>query len=308
MPLLSSTTALAVYTVAGASDVTSGKLAQFAFRSIDDLPEERGWGWVCIEDMFDTEWRTAPPEKGEFMCFSLRVDTRKVASGVLRKHLAEAMATEEAKVQTEGRKVSSSRKKELKEVFMSKLLRQAEPVPAAFDVAVNMSTGLILVSSVSTAQLELFEQHFATSFGVKPERWLLDSAEGQKLLATVYEHGLSPTVDGHTFDLSQAGQATLIQLESGASVTAKDEPETISKALQTGLVFSRLKLHLARQDDESLEWTLILGSDGAITGLKTPKVEKPDGDDGGNASDAVLLEKLYLLGLAVDVIREIAKG
>lgn len=44
------------------------------------------------------------------------------------------------------------------------------------------------------------------------------------------------------------------------------------------------------------------GADGSITGLKTPKVEKPD--DG----DAVLLEKLYLLGQLMGVIREVAKG
>lgn len=303
MPILSTSTALAVYTIDNPAAVTSGKLSQFAFRSIDDLPEDRGWGWVCIEDMFDTEWRTAPPEKGEFICFSLRIDTRKVPSGVLRKHLAEAMQEEEAKAQAEGRKVARSRKKELKEAFMAKLQRQAEPVPAAFDVAVDMTTGLVLVSSVSAAQLELFEQHVATSFGLKPERWLLDPAEGQKLLATIYEHGLSPTVDGHAFALTQADQATLIQPESGASVTAKDEPETISKALQNGLVFSKLKLRLTRQDDESLEWTLTLSSDGSISGLKTPKVEKQDNDD----IDAVLLEKLYLLEQAVGVIRDVVR-
>lgn len=307
MPFLSSTTALAIYTLKDTKPVTAERLKQFAFRSIDDLPEERGWGWASIENMFDTDWQQSVPEKGEFMCFSLRIDTRKVPSGVLRKHLAEALHGEEAKAQAEGRKVPRSRKKELKEAFMAKLLRQAEPVPSSFDVAVDMTSGLVLVSSVSSSQLELFEQHFATSFGQKPERWMLDPAEGQKLLATIYEHELMPTVDGHRFSLEQAGQAALAHPESGATVAAKDEPDTIQKALQAGLVFSRLKLRMVRQDDESLEWALSLSAEGSITGLKTPKVEKPDSDD-DDASDALLLEKLYLLGQAVGVLREVAKG
>ena len=51
------------------------KLRQFAFRDIDDLPEMQAYGWVCFEDMLDSEWRTAPPHKGAYLLFSLRLDT-----------------------------------------------------------------------------------------------------------------------------------------------------------------------------------------------------------------------------------------
>ena len=33
------------------------RLKQFAFLPIDDIAEERGWGWANIDDMLDTEWR-----------------------------------------------------------------------------------------------------------------------------------------------------------------------------------------------------------------------------------------------------------
>ena len=36
------------------------KLRQFAFRDIDDLPEMQAYGWVCFEDMLDSEWRDRP--------------------------------------------------------------------------------------------------------------------------------------------------------------------------------------------------------------------------------------------------------
>ena len=39
------------------------KLRQFAFQDIDDIAEERGWGWTSFEDMLDMQWRSAPPER-----------------------------------------------------------------------------------------------------------------------------------------------------------------------------------------------------------------------------------------------------
>ena len=60
------------------------KLRQFAFRDIDDLPEMQAYGWVCFEDMLDSEWRTAPPHKGAYLLFSLRLDTRRIPAAVIK--------------------------------------------------------------------------------------------------------------------------------------------------------------------------------------------------------------------------------
>ena len=54
------------------------KLRQYAFIDIDDIAEERAFGWTSFDDMLDTEWRQAPPEKGDFLTFSLRLDTRRI--------------------------------------------------------------------------------------------------------------------------------------------------------------------------------------------------------------------------------------
>lgn len=303
MPFLSSTTALTVYTLESPSAVTFEKLKQYAFCSIDELPEERGIGWTNIEDMFDTEWRLSPPELGSFMCFSMRIDTRKVPAAVLKKHLSEGLREEEAKAQAEGRNVSRSRKKELKERLLFKLRSKAEPVPTAVDVAVDMSNGLVLVSTISGGQLELIEAYFETTFDAKLNRWELDTSQGQQALSAIYANRLEPSIDGFTWSLEEAGQAALIHPESGAKVNVKEEPEAVSKALDSGLELVCLKCRLVRQDDESLEWTFSLSASGAITGLKTPKVEKQGGD-----LEAALLEKLHLITQAVSVIREVMKG
>lgn len=60
------------------------KLKQFAFRDIDEIPEERAWGWVAFEDMLDVEWRSAPPDKGAYLAFAFRLDTRRIPPAVLK--------------------------------------------------------------------------------------------------------------------------------------------------------------------------------------------------------------------------------
>lgn len=107
-------TALTVFAVDAPEKITVDKLKQYAFTPIDQLPEARGSGGTSFDDMFDTRWERSVPEKGGYLAFALRVDTRKVPAAVLKKHLAEALWDEEDKARSEGRKVSRGRKKELK--------------------------------------------------------------------------------------------------------------------------------------------------------------------------------------------------
>lgn len=293
---MSSSIALTVYNVADAKAVTTEKLRQFHFQPIDNLPEPRGWGWTNIDDMFDAEWNMSVPEKGHFLCFGLRVDTRRVSGGVIKKHLAEALREEEAKI--DGGKVSRARKKELKELLAAKLLSQAEPVPSSTDVVLDTSSGLLYVASGTASALELLEEFFESSFGVRPERRDVDPAEGHKLLRAIYEHGLSVTLEGHEYLLGEGGRASLVHPESGATVSAKDEPDTIMQSLESGLQFSRLKVQMVRKGEEDLEWECMLGSDGSISGLKTPKVES-DADE----PDSAWLEKIYLMQILVEVLQ-----
>ena len=72
------------------------RLKKYAFTDIDHSTEERSFGWVALEDYLDTEWRSAPPEKGHFLAFSLRLDTRRVSPAVLKKHLRLAIDAEKA--------------------------------------------------------------------------------------------------------------------------------------------------------------------------------------------------------------------
>lgn len=148
------------------------KLKHFAMKDIDELPEERGWGWVSFEDMLDVEWHENPPQKGaEYMTFALRVDTRRVPPAVVKKHLGLALKSEELKVKAAGKTfVSRERKKELKENVMFVLKKRFLPIPAEFQVIWNMNVGTVYIASVQPKLLELFEEYFVHSFGLHLEQ------------------------------------------------------------------------------------------------------------------------------------------
>ncbi|GFM36208.1 recombination-associated protein RdgC [Desulfovibrio psychrotolerans] len=146
------------------------KLKQFAFQEIEETAEERGWGWVCYDDMLDSFWRTAPPEKGEFITFSLRLDTRRVSAAVMKKYLTLAIREEEKRIKEQGKKyIARERKKELKEQVQLKLRARTLPVPAEFNAVWNIQTGIVYFASTQSKVLDLFAEHFSTTFGLDLE-------------------------------------------------------------------------------------------------------------------------------------------
>lgn len=166
------------------------KLRQFAFRDIDDLPEMQAYGWVCFEDMLDTEWRTAPPQKGNYVTFSLRLDTRRIPPAIIKKQLSLALKAEKEKMQAQGKKfISRERKKDLKEQVLLRLRQRFLPVPAEFHVVWEPDRNEVWFASTQGKMIDLFMELFITSFGLHLEQiepyslaeGLLDDVEMGKL-------------------------------------------------------------------------------------------------------------------------------
>lgn len=141
------------------------RLKQFAFQDIDNLPDERGWGWVNIDDMLDPSWHMSPPEKGHYLAFSLRLDTRRIAPAVLKKHRTLALREEEAKAKEQGQGfIARSRKKDIFDAVRQKLLSRSLPIPAEFNVVWNRQTKIVYFASTQTQMLSLFTDLFAKTF------------------------------------------------------------------------------------------------------------------------------------------------
>ena len=146
------------------------KLKQFAFRDIDDIPEERSWGWTSFEDMLDTDWRSAPPEKGAYLAFALRLDTRRVPAGVLKKHTLVALREEESRIHEQGKKfVARARKVELRDQVRLRLMQRFLPIPAVFEVVWSTDSNRVYLASNNTKLIDLFVEHFTLSFDLHLE-------------------------------------------------------------------------------------------------------------------------------------------
>ena len=149
------------------------KLRQYAFIDIDDIAEERAFGWTSFDDMLDTEWRQAPPEKGDFLTFSLRLDTRRIPPAVLRKHVRLALRDEEERIKELGKKfIGRERKKELQEQVKLRLMGRFLPIPAEFQVVWNTQTGRVYFASTQTKMIETFLDLFTRTFELRLEQLL----------------------------------------------------------------------------------------------------------------------------------------
>ena len=142
-------------------------LIKHSFQDIDELPEERSFGWVNFDDMLDVEWHASPPEKGAYFCFSLRLDTRRVPAGVLKKHFLIAMKDEERRNQEQGRKfVARERKKELREQVRLRMMSRFLPIPAEFNVVWNIEKNVVYLACTQGKMVDLFMEFFTKSFNL----------------------------------------------------------------------------------------------------------------------------------------------
>jgi len=142
------------------------RLRQFSFQEIENLSVERGFGWVSSEDWLDSHFASSP-FKGNYLVFSLRLDTRRVSPAVLKKHYTLALQELLNQKKKEGKNfISKEEKKELKENIKLKLLSKTLPVPAVFDVSWDMLKNLVYFSSTREKVKELFVDLFVRTFEI----------------------------------------------------------------------------------------------------------------------------------------------
>ncbi len=146
------------------------RLRSHAFRDIDETAEERSFGWVCFDNMLDEQWRTAPPEKGHYLTFSLRLDTRRIAAAVLKKHVQMAMEHQLELMKAQGKRfLTRDQKIEIKEQVKLKLMARTLPVPAYFNVVWDTEKQLVYLGNTTDKIKELFEELFTKTFGLHLE-------------------------------------------------------------------------------------------------------------------------------------------
>lgn len=146
------------------------KLRLFAFRDIDNSDEIRSFGWVPYEDMLDINWENSTPHLGEYLIFSFRLDTRRIAPAVLKKHIQLALRDEMAKLPAGKKFLSKNQKKEIMEAVTQKLYARSLPIPSVFNVLWKLTKNEIWLTSTQSKLIDLFVEYFTNSFDLHLEQ------------------------------------------------------------------------------------------------------------------------------------------
>lgn len=146
------------------------RLKRNAFRDIDASAEERSFGWVSFDNMLDPDFALCPPEKGPYLAFTLRLDTRRVPPAVMKKHVTMALNEAIRVMRDQGKKfLTKEQKTEIREQVELRLRARTLPIPACFDVIWDTTRNHVYVASTQTKLTELFEELFTHTFGLNLE-------------------------------------------------------------------------------------------------------------------------------------------
>ena len=300
-----------------------------AFLDIDESAESQADGWVSFDDYLDTTWKAGPPEIGDFIAFSLRVDTRRIPAGVVRKHLILALKREKAENEKNGKKfISRDRRKELKELVQLFLRRRFLPVPGVFNVIWDTVNSEIWFASTQEKIIELFVQRFLATFELHIEQltpsalalsMLGDAAEekihsadtsdespdgmlGQDFLTWLWfksedEPGFARNAAGYPFLVSMEERVTVTGFHGFDRETTSVTSSVLEEArvgLHRGKKVSRALIHLSMGDysaDVSVK-----AADFSLNSMRAQKATtKTDISDGDDDPDALFYEKTYFI-------------
>ena len=318
------------------------KFKQFAFQDIDDIPQESTFGWVNFDDMLDTAWRLSPPEKGEYITFSFRMDTRRISPAVLKKHLRVAIEEETKKMRDIGKKfISRQQKLEIREQVMLRLRGRAMPVPEEFQVVWNPQTGSVYLATTKGKVIDLFCEYFTRTLDLhleqlapyslacnllgeeaalqidhlEPAQFVnqccsggsTDGMLGQEFLTWLwYQSDTAPGAftdsEGSPFAVSMEQRIVVQGGEGDAKETA-----SVSGSLSP-LREARFGLGTGKKVSRALirlekeELAFQLTLKAEDFGLGSLKTPKLDKGDSDDDPDALLLEKFYLMEVCVGLL------
>lgn len=144
------------------------KLLTLAFREVEDSPEVVFYGWTNFDDYLDTKWAISTPEKGYFFAFSFRIDERRIAPALLKKHVRLRMDKELEELKSRGKRfISRERKKEIREEVILRLRARAMPIPQDYQVIWDSRNGNVYLATTKRKVIELFQKYFERTFQLK---------------------------------------------------------------------------------------------------------------------------------------------
>ncbi|MGA1875283.1 MAG: recombination-associated protein RdgC [bacterium] len=139
------------------------EIRRYAFREIDEhSDDERSSGWVNIMNMLDSEFPGEEFFIGEFIALSLRIDTRRVPSHVLRTYCLKAEQERKAALGKDF--LSKNDRQDIRDMVRSQLLKRAIPNSRTFDMIWDVKSNQVLFSSTNGSICLEFQELFKKTF------------------------------------------------------------------------------------------------------------------------------------------------
>ena len=169
MGLLSRTSTFVRYSVEGQLpdnfwDFAAERIAQFAFRDIDDTFDEYSIGWVAVDNMFDSAFAHSSYSVGDQIVLSMRIDERKVSKTLLKKFTLKE--EERLKKERQVPRLNRNQRVQIKEDVHLRLVKKALPVPSVYDLSWNLANNTLLFFSISPKAQSILEDFFKECFGL----------------------------------------------------------------------------------------------------------------------------------------------
>lgn len=213
----------------------------------------------------------------------------------IRLQLAEAVREERAS----GKKVGSTRKRELKEAITARLTARAEFVSSVIDCIWDAEKGRLLVGSASARAVQPVLELFKATFGM--DITPIAPAEDMPKLFAAILRGEGYVCGNDT--LHPTGSASGRFRTGGgkkAAVAVRNSLNAVTQALEEGMAIQKLHLAVTSdvEPDRQLEFTLDAAL--AVSDLRLPKAEK------GEKEEAAFLVNSDICSRIADIVETLA--
>ena len=226
-------------------------------------------GWVGLGDPLDYESFDLANVSDRYVGFSFRQDARKPSGAVIKLQLAEAIKKEKGKV-------SSKRKKELKEAITASAIAKCDFSASLTDCIWDLEKNRLYVGASSEKALQPVLDQIKRTFGITPTL-LTPSKNMGELFSDILRASDYQCGGFKIFSMGSASLASPEQSEEKASVAVQNNLNAVASALDEGLSIKKIHLQVESENTDSpLDFTL--DTELVISGLVLPKGEKGDGD------------------------------
>lgn len=139
------------------------RMQLYAIRELTpDQEDEQVIGWSQLNNVLQTEFNQAEVFHNEYALFSLRIDSWKIPSALLKAHQTEA---ERVYMEEQGReKLGKHERTQIKEAVRKRLKTRLLPNLAAYDVCWQIDEQLLRFWSLSKGANEAFVDMFEKTF------------------------------------------------------------------------------------------------------------------------------------------------